>query len=385
MLKKEKVCYSNQLNTKMKNALIIFPNDWVYYSPTVLNAVEILSQNGITPYLIYPHTSRYISPESLSEHQISFPKKLENLIFRLKLANLYFSALCLTRILKYKLCGVRFDLIIGVDSLGHILASIAYKNAIYLSLELQTGFLNFVSRLFPITYLLIQSKERKDFFNPARSTQTFLIQNSPILKKIEITNKNKNKKLIYFGTLSKKHGIEACINALYYLDNDYTLTIKGIPSSHNNTYYQELLKNYENLIKINRILFDFSYIDQNNISEYLSEFSIGFCFYDFELISKGDFNYISSPSGKLFNYFSAGIPVIANDIIGFRPITETNSGVLLPSVDSVQISQAITQIMNNYNFYSKNATEASIKYDFGIRFNLFIREFFAEKQIPHAE
>ncbi len=362
----------------MKNALIIFPNDWVYYSPTILNTVEILSQNGITPYLIYPHTSRYICPESLSEHQISFPKRLENLIFHLKLANLYFSALCLTKILKYKRIGIRFDLIIGVDALGHILASILYKNVIYLSLELQTGFLNFVSRLLPIAHLLIQSKERKDFFDPTHSTKTFLIQNSPILKKIGY-KKNKNKKLIYFGTLSKRHGVEACINALYSLDSEYTLTIKGIPSSHNNAYYKELLKNHDNLIKNNRIVFDFSYIDQNNITEYMSEFSVGFCFYDFHLIDKGDFNYISSPSGKLFNYFSAGIPVIANDIIGFRPVSETNSGVLLSSVDSVQIRQAISQIMSNYNYYSKNATEASIKYDFGRQFNLFISEFFAEK------
>lgn len=364
----------------MKNVLIIFPNDWIYYSPTVLNIIEILTKNKIKSHLIYPHTNRHTNPNKLSEYCIVFPQKAEKIIFKLKLANLYFSIFCLSKLLKFKITGVKFDLIMGIDPLGHILASTLYKNVVYLSLELESGILNFISRLFPIAYLLIQSKERRDFFNPSPSTPTFLIQNAPILKPIAEYKSNKEKKLIYFGTLNKSHGVDTCITALYSLDNEYTLTIKGIPSSLNNGYHQELLKNYSDLINNNRLSFDFSYIDQNKVTEYLSKFSIGFCFYDFELIGQKNFNYISSPSGKLFNYFSAGIPVIGNDIIGLRPVSERNAGVLLSSVDSEQIRRAVTEIMSNYDFFSKNAQDASIRYDFGTRFNQFINMFFAKNK-----
>ena len=51
--------------------------------------------------------------------------------------------------------------------------------------------------------------------------------------------------------------------------------------------------------------------------KYVSNFRIGFCFYDWNLI-KNDFNYQTAPSGKLFVYLSAGLPVIVCNIPGFK-------------------------------------------------------------------
>jgi glycosyltransferase involved in cell wall biosynthesis len=83
------------------------------------------------------------------------------------------------------------------------------------------------------------------------------------------------------------------------------------------------------------------------------------------LISKNDFNYLSSPSGKLFNYYAAGVPVIGTDVLGLSSVHEFNTGILIKELSVGYILAAIKRIINNYEELSRNCIRAARHFDFG--------------------
>jgi glycosyltransferase involved in cell wall biosynthesis len=76
------------------------------------------------------------------------------------------------------------------------------------------------------------------------------------------------------------------------------------------------------------------------------------------------FNYHSAPSGKLFKYLAAGVPVIGIDIPGFGIIKEFNCGVLIKSLDPLTIKTAIEKIESNFDYYSFNCLRVAKEYSF---------------------
>jgi hypothetical protein len=79
---------------------------------------------------------------------------------------------------------------------------------------------------------------------------------------------------------------------------------------------------------------------------------------------------VSGPSGKMFNYFAAGVPVIANEILGFEPVREAGASVLIPNsiVESEQgpaaIYTAAQTIYNDYSKYLNGCYQAAKRYNF---------------------
>jgi hypothetical protein len=256
-----------------------------------------------------------------------------------------------------------FDGFVGINNYGYFIAYLLNKNAIYYSLEISKSFLNrFIFNVLKVKLLIIQSKERKEYLCP-KDIDIVYIQNSNILPSKNIKYKfSYCGKLIYFGNIIKEHGIEICINSLYGL-KDETLTVKGLEAK--DTQYLDYLKwQYQDLIDEEHLFFELNYIEQDNVIEYLQQFDIGFCFYDYSLINRNDFNYISSPSGKMFNYFTAGLPVIGNDSIGLSPIKECQAGILVTTTVLPKIVTAIKIINRDYITFQQNAIKASIKYNY---------------------
>jgi len=76
-------------------------------------------------------------------------------------------------------------------------------------------------------------------------------------------------------------------------------------------------------------------------------------------------NYTFSLPNKLFDYLSAGIPVIAGDLPEVsRIISENNCGIIIPEVSSDKISEAINELLMNpekLTLLRKNAAIASEK------------------------
>ncbi len=120
---------------------------------------------------------------------------------------------------------------------------------------------------------------------------------------------------------------------------------------------------YEHLISQKRLVINQEYLKAEQFLDFIATFKIGFCFYSWELINE-HFNYESAPSGKLFMYMAAGVPVIASNISAFKIIEEYGAGVLVDDYKPETILQAVKKIENNFDKYSQACYVIASKYSF---------------------
>lgn len=355
--------------------LIIFPNDWLAYSPSCLNFAKMLQKNEQEYLIICPNDSAYDNSDLLNIKREAvffnpFIMKILN-IKRLRRLVKFYKIYCFYKQIKSIQKYNKFDKIIGVDEIGFLASYFSNKKAIYYSLEVSNSFLNrFIFGYLKPSFLIIQSKERKDYLKHKGST--VYIQNSPILKKRAV-QKEYGGKLLYFGNLLPCYGLDGLFDSLYSINE--TLYIKHLKSK-NAEYMNYIFNKYKDLINKKRIIFDEAYIEQDSVIDYIYDFDIGFCFFDMQIIEK-DFNCASSPSGKMFNYFAAGAPVIANDVVGFKPTKDFNAGILLENVNSQSIIEAIGKIRDNYNFFRENSINAGVEFDYARMFDNNKEKFFS--------
>ena len=328
--------------SKEKNILIVFPDEWLQYSPSVLNLYQCCQENYYTK-LVYIDNGRFKN-EGLVEHYSNikigkaaayFWRKTFGYKFY-KILRLFFTLLFI------KLFNRRYDTVIAIDSSGYLITRLFFKQTIYFSLETEKDVFYSLSQKLGIDTLLIQSKERKDYLiGDDENINVFYLQNSPILTKdiIRYTG-SKSKRILYMGNIEFGYGLEYFIDCVKDLDNEYTLTLKGIK---NDKYFNWLQERYQDIILSGKLNFDFNYVEQSKIIEYVSHYYIGITGYDLDLAKKS-FNYFSSPAGKLFNYYAAGVPVIGIDIIGLKSVKDFKAGVLIEAVTAENIKTAIKDI-----------------------------------------
>lgn len=359
--------------SKRKSILIVFPDEWLQYSPSVLNLYECCKQQYYTK-LVYVDNGKFKN-DNLVEHYSNIKiGKTAAYFWRKTLGYKFYKVLRLFFTLLFiKLFDRKYDTIIGIDSSGYFITKLFFNNAVYFSLETEKDVYYKLSRKLGIETLLIQSKERRDFMiGDDESVHVFYLQNAPILdKSIKRFEGIKEKRILYMGNIEFGYGLEHFIDCVKEFDKDYTLTLKGIK---NDKYFNWLNERYADIINSGKLIFDFNYVEQSKIIEYVSHFYIGITGYDLELAKKS-FNYFSSPAGKLFNYYAAGVPVIGIDIIGLKSVKDFNAGVLIDTVNAEQIKQAIKTIEANYDECSQNCLKASEEFDFKKGFEKFEESF----------
>jgi glycosyltransferase involved in cell wall biosynthesis len=120
---------------------------------------------------------------------------------------------------------------------------------------------------------------------------------------------------------------------------------------------------YAGLIKADRIKIDRTYLPAASFLDFLSHFKIGICFYSWELIN-ANFNYATAPSGKLFMYLAAGVPVIACNIAGFKLVEEFGAGVLVKDFKPETIYEAVKIIEADYNKFTQGCYNAARHFSF---------------------
>jgi|TARA_B100000315_G_scaffold187081_1_gene176638 glycosyltransferase involved in cell wall biosynthesis len=354
-----------------KKVLIIFPDEWVAYSPTVLNLVEVLSPS-LSVKVVAPDNSRFNNTnlDVATYHFIRIPGfisiMLPGPIYRLFKLVMFL----------YKLRRERADIVIGVDSVGMYTALKLFRKCNLLSLEIRRDICFRLSDKRLIESVMIQTKERFDFLFSQYPGKVFLVPNSPIVKDTSfITHDNGNEnsqepfRLIFLGTAIPEHGIYTCIDSIQQLGN-IRLTVKGIILPEVKAVIGE---KYATLLAAGHLIVDDDYLHQNEILPYLSRFDAGFCFYDFTLIKKNDFNYISCPSGKMFNYFGAGLPVIGSDILGLRLVKEFDAGILLQDISPASIAEAIHSIRADHATFQQNCIRAAKALDFHERSKEYVQ------------
>lgn len=359
-------------SSKGKKVLIVFPDTWLAYSPTVLNLKYCLEESGYEVDIVaIDDNSTKKDIKLINIKYVTIPSNLSLILDRPVEYNIYKLYKLVTVLKRNK--RNKYNIVIGIDSIGYLACKILFKKVIFLSLEIQNDFLMRISKAIGIQTLLIQTKERKEYLiKNLSNTEVFYLPNSPInYKDSKKVNRDKYK-IIYFGNIIKMLGVERCIESLFYLPEEYTLELHGIIRLG---YYKQLYNKYKDLFKLKRLLIDETYIRQEDVTTYLSKFSIGICLYDQELIRDNHFNYISSPSGKLYNYYLAGLPVIGNDIIGLNSIKKLSTGVSLKSIEAKNIALAVEKINKTYDEYKKNAIKAAEKYDFYKAYKHFIQKY----------
>lgn len=352
-----------------KRVLIVFPDEWLRYSPSVLNLYACFREKGYDTSLIYFDNDHFKNGKLVEKGKVIHIGKTAAYFWRKTLGYKFYKMLRLFfLLLAYKFFRKRFDLVIAIDSSGYAVTKPLFWKTIYFSLETEKDSYYKICTWLGIDTLLIQSKERAEFMAPDNQTDIYFIQNAPILEKEPILPaRQREKRLLYMGNLEFGYGLEQFIDCINQLEG-YTLTLKGIK---NRNFYDFLQKKYQKEIESGKIIFDFNYIEQAKILDYVSGFYIGITGYDLELAKKS-FNYFSSPAGKLFNYYAAGVPVIGINIIGLKSVTDLKAGVLLDEVSAQNIRKAITEIESDYLQYCQNCLEAAKTFDFKKAFNNFI-------------
>ncbi|MGD1847248.1 MAG: hypothetical protein ACFB10_17800 [Salibacteraceae bacterium] len=354
-------------NTK-PSALIVFPDEWIAYSPTILNFYKCLSKTHRVRIVCF-ELDVFDNPVEFEDITCIKIRKFRYLLLRRLKRYRWYKGLLLNRYLEREK-ETPYDMVIGVDALGFTACRAYFERVIFLSLEVANDELMLQARRAGIRQLIIQSKERKEFLiGPNSATKVHYIQNAPILDRVPKGKKEFNHRLVYFGNIKPYYGIDQCIESLRYLPLSYSLTLKGIKDEN---YTAQLEDAYQDLIESHRLLFDHTYTDQDEVLDYLSFFDIGFCMFDFRFGHGDNFNYLSSPSGKMFNYFAAGLPVIGNDIVGFKPISDYKAGKLIDEIIPSKIAEAVETIKSAYSDYSARSARAGDDFDFQKGFDKFI-------------
>jgi glycosyltransferase involved in cell wall biosynthesis len=359
----------------MKTILIIFPDSHLAYSPTTLQLFKELNKSFLCKIFCF-ETYDY---HKLKNENIIFSKRVfgaGRLIIILKsifprLFN-YDIRFYYRRVqLGFHLLFNKYDEIIYVDPISIALSGFFYKKGTLLSLELThntTAFLKYLNK--PISNIIIQNKARLNVYFKEINANPFFVQNAPVFNYL-LTKKYKTKKenqLVFGGTATLGFGIKTCLNFIK-CNEKYSLIIKGnIPSDVCKIIEEEFSKE----VSRNRVILNNNYEDDEEYLINLSENYIGFAFYDTSFEEINNINYKTGPSGKMFKYFAAGVPVIANNLEGFKPIEEFKSGVLINELNEKAILKAIHEISSNYEFYRTNCFKAAKHFSFENAINSFI-------------
>ena len=227
------------------------------------------------------------------------------------------------------------DFIIAVDFKNLYFAQILDRKVEFLSLEIIPGDEFYRNCDFNnVKSVIVQTAERYRHLFDGREFRTFFVQNAPVFD--GNANGSIRKNLIYCGTAWNPFGFYHCLNFLRKFP-EYTLHVKGALLADDKL---KTAKDYGDLSADGRLIFDSEYLDDGEVVKYLRGFRIGFCFYNFELKWINNFNYRSAPSGKMFKYFAAGVPVIGQNILGLQPVKEFDCGVLIEDLEPATIKKS---------------------------------------------
>jgi len=168
------------------------------------------------------------------------------------------------------------------------------------------------------------------------NNNTLDINNFPIVNDFDsIAFEKKKKQVCYVGGLSENRGTLTLIKSMKNVESKLILAGK-----FENT---ELHKQCEKLEEWNKVEFK-GYVNRNEISEILSQSMVGM------VNLKPLINYIDALPVKMFEYMTAGIPVIASNFPLWKEIVENNNcGICVNPNDEKEIAEAINYLLKNVN------------------------------------
>jgi hypothetical protein len=282
-------------------------------------------------------------------------------------------------LVKSFLAGKHFDHNIVTDPIGlWMVTGLRIKNIHLLSLELTFNTDYFIKKvnIHTLSSIVIQSKDRLEYLSNDFKGPVFFLQNAPVYKSelVEATIVKKTNHFVFSGTASEQFGIFYCLAFLKkYTDTKMTIIGKVPP-----TEMETIQRDYTNLIDESRLIIPGKYLEAEDMIREVSQYEAGFCFYDFSFPEINNINYKTAPSGKMFTYFAASVPVIGIDIPGLNPVLEFNAGVLVRNLQPDTLFEAINTIRENYTNMKDGCKKAAAHFSFDsmvIPFIQFLKEY----------
>jgi glycosyltransferase involved in cell wall biosynthesis len=166
---------------------------------------------------------------------------------------------------------------------------------------------------------------------------TLDINNFPFLKELENASSwaEKRREVCYIGGIAKIRGIQDVCEAMSLLKSDARLNLGGDfcePTLMNQ------VKSLPGWTRVNAL----GFLDRDGVREVLSHSVAGLVTF----LPKP--NHIHSQPNKMFEYMSAGIPVIASNFPLWREIIQGNNcGLLVDPLDPAAIAKAIDYLVEN--------------------------------------
>jgi glycosyltransferase involved in cell wall biosynthesis len=169
------------------------------------------------------------------------------------------------------------------------------------------------------------------------NAQTLNINNFPLLHELENSSSwaDKRKEVCYVGGIAKIRGIQEVCAAMALLKTDARLNLVGAFSE---APFESQVKSSPGWQRVNSM----GLLSRARVREVLSRSMAGLVTY-LPLP-----NHIDAQPNKMFEYMSAGIPVIASDFPLWRKIIGGNNcGLLVDPLDPAAIAKAIDYLAEN--------------------------------------
>ena len=172
--------------------------------------------------------------------------------------------------------------------------------------------------------------------------KTTIIQNYPRLNELnEIPTVNyfdRPSSVAYIGGISRPRGIFEMVSSLEYIDLEgVRLQLAGLFEN------DELERDVSRLAGWNKVDF-FGWLSREEVGRILEGSRVGL------VLLHPTKNYIDSLPIKLFEYMTAGLPVIASNFPIWKKIIEDNKcGICVDPMNTNEIAEAITWLLNHPN------------------------------------
>lgn len=360
----------------MKTFAILFCDPHLAYAPTVLNLLAILRKKNRVHVIAPPSDGftklkhpdvQYVDLDwSLARFASHYrAKRLAGHLGLAMSPDILLDAATYVKVhsLRNALRATSFDRCIVIDPTALWIAQSLGMRPDFLSLELFDRPLSKNVDYGNIRSFCIQSQERMAAGQFGRiACPIFFVPNSTMFKEVRPTTRPANE-LLFCGTATPGFGIYTCLHFLH--DNpQYTMTLQGTILDD---VWVDIVKFWPDLLETGRLIIKREYIEEDKMLDFIVAFRIGLCIYDMRFKHMDNNNYMTAPSGKLWKYLAAGVPVVGSDIPGLSIVRERNCGVLISSLKSNAVASAIQKIESDYAGYQSRAIEAARDYSFDVR------------------
>ncbi len=165
---------------------------------------------------------------------------------------------------------------------------------------------------------------------------TVNINNFPLLDELANTSNwmDKENEVVYVGGISKVRGIEEIISAMNYTDK-VRLNLVG---QFNEKALEEKVKNHKAWSKVN----EFGFLNRDQVNDVLAKSKAGLV--TFLPLP----NHIDSQPNKMFEYMSAGLPIIVSNFPLWREIVDDNQcGLCVDPISTIAIGDSIQYLIEH--------------------------------------